>query len=78
MGLYPAPATMPQGQDIANLILFVQSEIHLYRATGEPKHLDNCLDELRLAVDYLEVRPWYDELLHNLRDQIGRLEEWQQ
>ncbi|MBW4699369.1 MAG: hypothetical protein KME03_16030 [Aphanocapsa lilacina HA4352-LM1] len=67
---------MPHDQDTANLILFIQSEIYLYRSTGKAQHLDNCLQELRDAVDYLEVRPWYEELLYSLRDQIGRLEEW--
>ncbi|AGY59673.1 hypothetical protein [Gloeobacter kilaueensis] len=67
---------MPQGQDIANLILFVQSEIYLYRNTGDGKHLDNCLAELRRAIEYLEVEPWYTELLESVRDQLGRLDEW--
>lgn len=67
---------MPKDQDIANLILYVQSEISLYRETGDSGHLDNCLAELQQAVDYLEVRPWYTEMLYHLKDQVHRLDEW--
>ncbi|MBC8123091.1 MAG: hypothetical protein H7Y22_14795 [Gemmatimonadaceae bacterium] len=67
---------MRHDQDIANLILFVQTEIKLYQHSGKAHHLDNCLAELARAVGYLEVQPWYDELLHHLRDQVHRLEEW--
>lgn len=68
---------MPHGQDIANLILYVQTEIQLYQSTGKPQHLESCLRELQEAVDYLEVRPWYSDLMHHLSDQVGRLDEWQ-
>jgi hypothetical protein len=67
---------MRNDQDIANLILYVQTEIQLFQTTGEPKHLENCLSELQRSIDDLEVRPWYDELIAHLRDQLGRLEEW--
>ncbi len=67
---------MRNDQDIANLILYIQTEIQLFQTTGEQKHLDNCLLELSRSIDDLEVRPWYDELIAHLRDQLGRLEEW--
>lgn len=67
---------MRHDQDIANLILFLQSEIALYQTTGDRNHLDSCLVELERAIDDLEVRPWYNQLLLNLKDQVDRLDEW--
>jgi hypothetical protein len=40
---------MRNDQDIANLILYIQTEIQLFQTTGEPKHLENCLSELQVA-----------------------------
>jgi prefoldin subunit 5 len=67
---------MRNDQDIANLILYIQTEIQLFQTTGESKHLENCLSELQRSIDDLEVRPWYDELIAHLRDQLGRIDEW--
>lgn len=76
----------PHPQDIANLILHLQTELalleqSLHQGSTPPSpevlaHLRRCQGSLRQAVQSLEVQEWYGELTQGLRDQLGRLEEW--
>ncbi|MGQ9838801.1 MAG: hypothetical protein ACUVRV_12765 [Cyanobacteriota bacterium] len=74
----------PHPQDVANLILYVQTELALFEQVAAqegipPKTLQpiqRSQEALRRAVDQLELRDWYRELTHGFRDQLGRLEEW--
>jgi hypothetical protein len=74
----------PHPQDIANLILYLQTELALFEQLAEKHHLDpecrapvsRCRDMLRQSIRQLDVEEWYQQLTYGLRDQLGRLEEW--
>ncbi|MEN9203771.1 MAG: hypothetical protein Q6K80_09690 [Thermostichus sp. DG_1_6_bins_120] len=78
------PAPYPHPQDVANLILYVQTELALFEQVAAQEGIPSTALEpiqrsqeaLRRAVDQLELRDWYRELTHGFRDQLGRLEEW--
>ncbi len=74
----------PHPQDIANLILYLQTELALFeqqaqRESVSPEalaHITRCQKVLRKSVDQMGLQDWYQELTFALRDQLGRLEEW--
>jgi hypothetical protein len=74
----------PHPQDVANLILYLQTELALFEqvaaqeqiSTEAQLHVWRCQEALRKAVDQLDLREWYHELTYGFRDQLGRLEEW--
>lgn len=74
----------PHPQDIANLILYLQTELALFEQLAEERHLDpefrapvsRCRDMLRQSIQQLDLQEWYQQLTYGLRDQLGRLEEW--
>ncbi len=80
----PDSTHYPHPQDVANLILYVQTELALFEQVaaqeGIPptvlQPIQRSQEALRRAVDQLELREWYRELTHGFRDQLGRLEEW--
>jgi hypothetical protein len=76
----------PHPQDIANLILHLQTELALleqalHQADSPPSpavlaHLHRCQGSLRQAIQSMDLQEWYQELTQGMRDQLGRLEEW--
>lgn len=71
-------------QDVANLILYLQTELALLEQIAEQEDLSprarapiaRCRNFLRRSIDQMQVRDWYRELTYGLQDQLGRLEEW--
>ncbi len=71
-------------QDVANLILYLQTELALLEQIAEQEDLSpqarapivRCRTFLRKSIDQMQVREWYRELTFGLQDQLGRLEEW--
>jgi len=82
--LMPDATRYPHPQDVANLILYLQTELALFEQwaaqEGIPsaalRPIERSQEALRRAVDQLELREWYRELTYGFRDQLGRLEEW--
>ncbi|GAB4212977.1 MAG: hypothetical protein OHK0012_08290 [Synechococcales cyanobacterium] len=74
-----APSIHPQ--DVANLILHLQTELALLEqdrglSPDNQARLRHCQEILRQSIDQMHVRGWYQELTYGLREQLGRLEEW--
>lgn len=80
----PDSTRYPHPQDVANLILYLQTELALFEQVAAQEGIppttlgpiQRSQEALRRAVDHLELREWYRELTHGFRDQLGRLEEW--
>jgi hypothetical protein len=80
----PDATHYPHPQDVANLILYLQTELALFEQwaaqEGIPpaalRPIERSQEALRRAVDQFELREWYRELTYGFRDQLGRLEEW--
>ncbi|MDX2273012.1 MAG: hypothetical protein NW237_13840 [Cyanobacteriota bacterium] len=84
MSLPPQPPSFPHPQDVANLILYLQTELALIEQIGVEESISpalqarirRCQEGLRQAIDQMQLREWYRELTDGFRDQLGRLEEW--
>ncbi len=74
----------PHPQDIANLILYLQTELALFEQQAAQEaispealaHITRCQTILRQSIKHMGLQDWYQELTYGLRDQLGRLEEW--
>lgn len=83
MSSSPTPGSI-HPQDVANLILYLQTELALLEQIAETEELSpaarasiaRCREVLRRSIDQMQIRDWYRELTGGLQDQLGRLEEW--
>ncbi len=74
----------PHPQDVANLILYLQTELALLQQRADEErisdttkaHIIRCRKILRQSIDQMQLRDWYRELTYGMQDQIGRLDEW--